>query len=938
MVMQNLVNYIFLSLSSAIINVVPILYGMFKVLSNIQIVDYNDSSNIIFNVWNNLYILLSVLILFAIAIKLVNAIVNPDVLTDNKKGVKKAFFNALISVFLVVLLPFVFRGFHEIQSHILNNDIIPKFVFQSETQEDGGNMLAWMAISSTIDLEAFDEIDLIGDLDLVEYGEGTGIYIPADPEEHDPKWLLTELSILRPWANPVIQAGIDAYLDIHPVVLFIFLVATIYELLILVLDTALRTFKLLLLEMMTPIVLGAYVFKSEILKSWALEYIKTFLQIFLLVLALCFMEYMVPLVSGLLQIDGIFHMPKTFLIIGIFRLLLYIGLLRLVKQIGPLINKIFGTNIQGKGGIKGRLGEMAAVGGIAQKAWSSLGNTAKNAGKLALLAPGALGFAGANKLYKSKHEGKSLMDTKAFRQGKGILQGARTALKTGNPLQAYEAYDKGSAAPSYTPGDRMKAQKASAQQMREDIKKKTGYDLIDNNGNLVNLIRDAQGNTFMKDNKGNNIYVPQAALNQANDIMYEHLMSGRFGDAGKEKARQLRAQEIKTGIDGLISRQNGAISSLTKFADTPANSNRMYTDEQGNTMSAAEKAGIIANKIRDGKNLTEDDHRFLRAFGQNSNIEDAVAYYRKLQNESVALKTRFSEYDGNTGSVGLGILSGQQEGIMNDAKQQYEIAKGKMSVVDQDALAFVETSLNNSFKTLNGSYQNNASIYSLLERPSVDPSGNLRRDASGNVMLTDTNLHFNESTGEFYTTDPSTPVSQTKDVTEYVQLIKHGIVTTSVNDYHLDTNANDAVAFANIVSDVTAKAGTVEYYKELHQKIRQEFADRPEIIASVDRIEQSGFLPTSNPEPVTIYEPEPEPVGEPVIQVYQNSGSGPRRESNGITVETDILENYKGEYEDIVGRLKEYAETKIHTPAEVQEITALQDRKKTIERLSGHNE
>ena len=393
---KGFVDSIWLSLAAALSAVVPALYGAFEALCEVKL----NKGDLIGTVWNNLYVLLSVIILFAIAIKLVNAIVNPDVLTDKKKGVKKAFMNAVISIFLVVLLPFAFGYLREIQANILENDLIPKVIFNDDSTGDPAGEILWTAISSCINFSPMiTEIDGVGDLlDTIGMEERNGVYMPSDPGSTSAYFFLLALSNLRPWvgiaaaipgANVLIDAAEDTIFDFHPFILFVFLLVLCYELIIIVMDTALRAFKLLLLELMTPIVLGAYVFKSEILKNWAMEYIKTFLQVFLLIIALTFMQHLVPLVVTIT--DG---MGVPFLYKGIIRLLLYIGVLRLVKQIGPLINKIFGTNIQGKGGIKGRLGEMAAVGALGQKAWGALGGFAKGVGTTALL--GAGGIIGMN--------------------------------------------------------------------------------------------------------------------------------------------------------------------------------------------------------------------------------------------------------------------------------------------------------------------------------------------------------------------------------------------------------------------------------------------------------------------------------------------------------------------------------------------------------------
>ena len=82
--------------------------------------------------------------------------------------------------------------------------------------------------------------------------------------------------------------------------------------------------------------------------------------------------------------NAVFSFTFDFMKYGLTKIFIIIAILQLVKKIPDIINNIFGTHIQTKGGIKGRLGEMAGIGGLAQKAWTSLGTGAKNLAKLGL--------------------------------------------------------------------------------------------------------------------------------------------------------------------------------------------------------------------------------------------------------------------------------------------------------------------------------------------------------------------------------------------------------------------------------------------------------------------------------------------------------------------------------------------------------------------------
>ena len=146
----------------------------------------------------------------------------------------------------------------------------------------------------------------------------------------------------------------------------------LYQLVLMALDMALRAVKIAFLEIMTPIILGAYIFNRDIFTRWVKEFIATYIGAFLKIMIVTL------LVIGLSKFDYInssdFAKDTNFnnTTIGILKLVLIMGILRLVKEVPNLINKIFGTNIQPQGGIRGRLGQMAGVGNLAQRAWDTL--------------------------------------------------------------------------------------------------------------------------------------------------------------------------------------------------------------------------------------------------------------------------------------------------------------------------------------------------------------------------------------------------------------------------------------------------------------------------------------------------------------------------------------------------------------------------------------
>ena len=438
-----MINGIFLNLCQLIYPIIPKLYDLVTTLATIDLFDADNSGGgleIRNNIWNNLYIVISVLVLFAIAIKLINAIVNPDVLTDKKNGVKNAYIKGIISVFLIVSLPIFFEVLQGVQDEIIGNNFIQKVIYGEITEGNPGQRLAVETARS-----------------FVKVADGVDDPFPGPTDELRDDEIQQIFNELEDNNAPKDDTG-EYVTEFNPLLMLVSGIFVVYQLILIVLDVAVRTIKLRILELMVPAVIGGYIFKTDILKAWFKEYMKTFVQVFLLLITIT----LISLALGLLK--SATNENFTLLV----RLLLIFGVLTLAKQIPSLINTIFGTNIKGKGGVKGRLGEMAAVGGLAQQALGALkplGMKALGAagiafGGLATLGAAGLGAAGAigygvakkkwwDKGGKDTKLGRGLSTAGAVAKGigtgvskgvkskGGIVRGIATAFDTG--IKTYSA-------------------------------------------------------------------------------------------------------------------------------------------------------------------------------------------------------------------------------------------------------------------------------------------------------------------------------------------------------------------------------------------------------------------------------------------------------------------------------------------------------------------
>ncbi len=295
------IKLLFLALSISITQyvypVIPRLYDIFMYFADFEF--FNE--NFIHDVWNNIYVLVGVVVMFAIAIKLISAMVNPDTLTDNKKGVKGAYLRAVIAVILIFVFPILFEIVVDVQKDLLKdqgNSLLTR-IYGYKVKGDVGQSMAWETFSAFCTL-VDDSTGVAVDMSNSKNSYYTDYY-RTEKDIDNIRNLDTELwmgGIIEeiPLAEEIFRATNMANdgvahirYEYHPILCPLAGCLVAYEMLLLCMDTIFRAAKLAILELMLPIVLGAFVFNADILKKWAKEFISTYLIVFLKILAIGFM-------------------------------------------------------------------------------------------------------------------------------------------------------------------------------------------------------------------------------------------------------------------------------------------------------------------------------------------------------------------------------------------------------------------------------------------------------------------------------------------------------------------------------------------------------------------------------------------------------------------------------------------------------------------------
>lgn len=473
---------------------------------------------------------------------------------------------------------------------------------------------------------------------------------------------------------------------------------------------------------------------------------------------------------------------------GIVKILVIIATLQIVKKLPEIINMIFGTNIKDRGGIKGRLGEMAGIGGIAQKAWTSLGTGAKNLAKLGLQAPVAGAYLGANAWYKKHHDGANLKDSQLFRQGKGLVYGVRGGLRKGSLLDAWQEYDKASAPPVYSTSERVQARdlrnKATANAVSKAI---GGGERVDSSGNKFQykemFTPDGGVKGSFRDAAGNEHFFTENDWKKGKEAFYKQY--DQYGAAGGFKKAAAMASEYKSHLQGVQDKRKEAYDNLYNFANDPRVSKNI-----------AEYAGNLADGyFKKGKKLTAEDRKFLEDNRSNSYINTALEAITKASNGEAYLVQNYDgsngqiKFDGQVGKIALGNSIAAQDTIINTNNSQYKAKEPTISVVDQDAIASLDAQNEESNLKMNGCIQNNSVMSAYL-------------DNSGN---------FN----------PTKPVPSS-----YLTDMVTGVIKPNYTDYKISEDKYDAFdTFVQSQSEQGVNMGTAQFATALKTEISNPTSD-----------------------------------------------------------------------------------------------------------------
>ena len=445
---SRLIRQFFYSVDKIVYNFIPTIYDLLISIARTSVLSQGDIASIA----DRIYKLLAVFMIFKVTFSLIMYVVNPDDFSDKNKGVGKLSTNIIISLALLVLTPYIFRYAYQLQTIILEDNSLGTLIFGSESDENilntAGDNMAYITISpfftpnvSLIELYECSELvdkDSTGSIHFNESCSGvsstdydnleddSSLYSLLDDnfKESDLKNYVAGVeanSMPLMFRQNMVTAtttkssgtnGQEFIMDYKWGFSTVIGIVIVLLLITFCMDVALRSIKLSFLQLVAPIPIISLVDpksgKDGLFKKWYDMCFKTFLSLFIRILALYFAVYIIGKVADLKMVDIIDGSYISNRLIAIF---IIVGALMFVKQF-PKILEGMGIKLDGGFTLNPlRKVEKEALGGnLLKKPNDMIAKT----GKAILKSP----LSGMSLLGK-----KTIGGIDAARNGKGFKQG-----------------------------------------------------------------------------------------------------------------------------------------------------------------------------------------------------------------------------------------------------------------------------------------------------------------------------------------------------------------------------------------------------------------------------------------------------------------------------------------------------------------------------------
>ena len=378
---QKLVRQFFFAIDNVIYNFIPTLYNLLTDIARTSVLSQSAIKDISSRVYN----LLAIFMVFKVTFSLIMYVVNPDDFSDKTKGVSKLTTNIVISLTLLILTPYFFSYAYQLQTILLESDDLGTLIF-GKTNSDGssvksskftsaGDTIAYSAMApffipdtSITDLasckilttnsgdgeifnqkcaDALSKVSSNNDsnftsTDVQNYIYGTEAQLLGLTFRQN--MVLASSKVSRSSDDSDDESFVMEYRIIFSTAVGVIVVLLLLSFCI---DVAVRSVKLAFLQLIAPIPILSYIDpksgKDGMFKKWYEMCFKTYISLFVRLLALYFAIFIISKIGELSDvINGSYQSNK------VVKIFVIVGALMFAKQL-PKILEGLGIKLDGDG-------------------------------------------------------------------------------------------------------------------------------------------------------------------------------------------------------------------------------------------------------------------------------------------------------------------------------------------------------------------------------------------------------------------------------------------------------------------------------------------------------------------------------------------------------------------------------------------------------------
>lgn len=353
----------FMAIDSTLFNFIATLYDLLIAISRTSILSQGDIAQFA----GRIELLLGIFMLFKLSFSLITYVVNPDDFSDKSKGFGKLIQNAVISLAMLVLVPYAFQMAYNLQAKILDDNLLAKLLLGdklTDVDKDGnetnatimdsaGHNMAFQVMlpffSPRVSLSSLNDCIRIYDEDgfndaCYDALSDAGLDTPAiDNYTKGIENNSLGLTFRTNTALAETEEDDESYFIIDYKYPLATVVAVVVCLLLITfcIDIGVRSVKLAFLQLVYTIPVISFMDpksgKDGIFKKWYQMCFSTFLSLFIRLLALYFGIYIIIRVSDFGMYDVVNGSEITN---GWVKLFVIIGVLMFVKQLPKILENL----------------------------------------------------------------------------------------------------------------------------------------------------------------------------------------------------------------------------------------------------------------------------------------------------------------------------------------------------------------------------------------------------------------------------------------------------------------------------------------------------------------------------------------------------------------------------------------------------------------------